>query len=377
MLTLNITRFTRLPLVSRVHFVNSLFFLLSMCLPKIFAWLHSDSNWSRSLVSLEFGMFQRSNSTASQQKLSHTTDQRPQDSHDVSLSRSLTAVSVDSISSVNNSFETHWLPSSSITTQKCYNITLKLKPREIDLLKKSWAVVTASENGTKDGDFNSQSFTQYLFCIQFYNNLMAMNPLIERLVPNIKHQASAFAGVLSATINTLDDLSKMKDSLANLGRLHARILGIDSPYFRTMGNALIKTFQDWFGNSPEDFPVELEEAWIKLYCFLANSILQGGIDPVIEYNNTNAFELDEEEEAETTDSFSLGTAKNMATESTLKSSISARFTHHSTKSTASTKSTPKATDTQHQVPKEYNTSSSNFKFRKNKAANKDGDCAIM
>ncbi|GAV29219.1 hypothetical protein PMKS-002701 [Pichia membranifaciens] len=159
--------------------------------------------------------------------------------------------------------------------------------------------------GKTNATFNTASFASFLFCIQFYNNLISMDPEIENMIPSIRHQASAFAGVISVAIGTLEDLSKMKESLLNLGHLHARILGIDSPYFKIMGEALIKTFQDWFGNSPESFPLELEEAWIKLYCFLANSIIQGGIDPVIEYNLQSArkqagidenLQIDEDEE---------------------------------------------------------------------------------
>lgn len=322
-------------------------------------------------------MFQKSKSTPTQPRGTYSVEPKTHNPQDIFLSRSLTATSINSVSSINNSFETHWLPNSTISTQKSYNVTLKLKPREIEMLKKSWSIVTSTDADSNNHEFNSQSFTQYLFCIQFYNNLMAMDPLIERLVPNIKHQASAFANVLSSTINTLDDLSKMKESLSNLGRLHARILGIDSPYFKTMGNALIKTFQDWFGNSPEKFPIELEEAWIKLYCFLANSILQGGIDPIIEYNNTSAFELNEEEESETADSFSVNSAKNSLPESIIKSSISSRFSHQSTKSTPSIKTSLKPTDT-YQTQKDYNSNLSNFKLKKNKAqSNKDADCTIM
>lgn len=222
------------------------------------------------------------------------------------------------------------MPNSFVVSRKKFKISLKLKPTEIELLRKSWAIVTSNESRASDlhaleptrsrsssvvnlrlttTETNTssqsnlqgppstpmatstsptanaiQSFSTNLFTIQFYNNFIGMDPEVERLIPSIKHQASAFAGVISVAIGTLEDLSKMKESLLNLGHLHARILGIDSPYFKIMGEALIKTFQDWFGNSPVSFPLELEEAWIKLYCFLANSIIQGGIDPVIEYN---------------------------------------------------------------------------------------------
>lgn len=303
------------------------------------------------------------------------------------LSRQITAASVNSSSSMNNSFETHWLPQSTITTQKSFKVTLRLSKHEIDMLKKSWEIVTASsaEDGKK---FNSNAFTQYLFCIQFYKNLMAMDPEIERLVPNIKHQANAFAGVLSTAINTLDDLSKMNDLLSNLGRLHARILGIDSPYFKTMGNALIKTFQDWFGNSPEKFPIELEEAWIKLYCYLANSILQGGIDPIIDYSTTS-MELTEEEVSESTSSFF--TRQSLVESTTLKSTISSRFghTHQRGKSVSSLNATTinktvnsvtNNNNTQFNKPHIKADSTSNFnKFKKStkNQMNKDGECTIM
>lgn len=243
------------------------------------------------------------------------------------LSRSVTATSINSTSTVNTTFETNWMPNSFVVSRKKYKISLKLKSHEILLLRKSWAIVTSNESRASESNnltttvsrnsslhltktntnnssiissaptqsnnaitnnsnpgFNTASFSSFLFCIQFYNNLIGMDPEIEILIPSIRHQASSFAGVISVAISTLEDLSKMKESLLNLGHLHARILGIDSPYFKIMGDALIKTFQDWFGNSPESFPIELEEAWIKLYCFLANSIIQGGIDPIIEYN---------------------------------------------------------------------------------------------
>lgn len=271
------------------------------------------------------------------------------------LSRSITATSVNSTSTINTTFETNWMPNSFVVSKKKYKISLKLKTSEIELLRKSWAIVTSNETytpssngleplssrsssmtglnlmktntgssnqgnplnggsgsagtgsagssgpgagsgmgavsagpGKTTSSFNTASFSSFLFCIQFYNNLISMDPEIENMIPSIRHQASAFAGVITVAIGTLEDLSKMKESLLNLGHLHARILGIDSPYFKIMGEALIKTFQDWFGNSPESFPLELEEAWIKLYCFLANSIIQGGIDPVIEYNLQSA-----------------------------------------------------------------------------------------
>lgn len=72
--------------------------------------------------------------------------------------------------------------------------------------------------------------------------------------------------------------------MSNLGKRHARILGIDPPHFELMGIALLKTFKDRFG---VNFSLELERCWARLYTYLANSILQFGIDPVIKNGKVN------------------------------------------------------------------------------------------
>lgn len=108
-----------------------------------------------------------------------------------------------------------------------------------------------------------------------------MDPKLERLFPSIKHQAVAFAGVMSLTISQLENLSTMNDYLEKLGKRHSRILGIEPAMFEMMGEALIQTFHERFGNK---FSHDLEILWIKLYLFLANSLLQFGIDPVLKLN---------------------------------------------------------------------------------------------
>lgn len=240
---------------------------------------------------------------ASQLSFSSTTDSmKRQSSHETLslLSRSLTASSVNSSSTANTTFETQWLPESDLVKPETYKIDLTLTAEEIDLLRWSWESVTSNEAKPREASysqtasvrssrasvsFNAADFSSFLFCIQFYNNLMSMDDTIEEMIPSIRHQASAFAGIINYAIESLEDLTKMKDTLLNLGKLHSRILGIDAPYFRTMGSALMMTFRDWFGNDEKAFPLEMEEAWIKLYCFLANSIIQGGVDPYIDYED--------------------------------------------------------------------------------------------
>ncbi|KAG7886343.1 hypothetical protein KL936_005021 [Ogataea polymorpha] len=234
---------------------------------------------------------------------------------DLSLSRTATSASTNSITSHYSTLDSNWLPNAVVENQPRIKVSLTLTSREIDLLKTSWSKVISSSPSGSDtprvstlshipsakgslrgtpqkqsrsiniGTTNSgSSFASSLFCIQLYENFIARDPLIEKLIPSIKHQASAFAGVINVAMSTLDDLSRMNESLESLGRLHSRILGIEPEYFQTMGEVLIKTFRDRFSSDMADgFSLETEEAWIKLYCFLANSIIQGGIDPIINY----------------------------------------------------------------------------------------------
>ena len=124
----------------------------------------------------------------------------------------------------------------------------------------------------------SSTIASSLFCRQFYFNLLSKDPELEKLFPSIKHQAVSFAGILTFTISQLENLSNLDEYLSKLGKLHARILNIEAPQFQLMGEALIQTFQERFGYK---FNKELETLWIKFYLYLANSILQYGIDPVL------------------------------------------------------------------------------------------------
>ncbi|EGW34981.1 uncharacterized protein SPAPADRAFT_64182 [Spathaspora passalidarum NRRL Y-27907] len=118
-----------------------------------------------------------------------------------------------------------------------------------------------------------------LFCYQFYENLLSCERNLEIMFPSLRHQTTSFAAVLSIVVMQLDELTRLEDYLWKLGKRHSRILSIEPTHFEIMGEALIQTFHERFGTT---FNQELEAAWIKLYLYLANSILQFGIDPVIE-----------------------------------------------------------------------------------------------
>ncbi|EGW34979.1 uncharacterized protein SPAPADRAFT_64181 [Spathaspora passalidarum NRRL Y-27907] len=117
-----------------------------------------------------------------------------------------------------------------------------------------------------------------VFCYQVYQNLSARYPGLEKMFPSLKHQATHFATVLRITVTQLEDLSQLDDYLCRLGKRHSRILKVEPLPYELMGEALIETFQQRFGTK---FNQDFETAWTKLYLFLANSILQFGVDPVM------------------------------------------------------------------------------------------------
>lgn len=144
----------------------------------------------------------------------------------------------------------------------------------------------SSRNVNGSGSTNTNTMTRLdsttiassLFCRQLYFNLLSKDPTLEKMFPSIKHQAANMAGILSLTISQLENLSILDEYLAKLGKLHSRVLNIEEAHFKLMGEAFVQTFQERFGSK---FTKELENLWIKLYLYIANTLLQTGIDPVL------------------------------------------------------------------------------------------------
>lgn len=183
-----------------------------------------------------------------------------------------------------------------------YRVRLQLNDKEIELLRYTWNRMlnedyieekkpnipmagmfpVASKKEKKMKHAANAVLASSLFCTQFYSNLLGMDPKIERLFPLVKHQAVSFAGVMTFAISQLENLSVLDEYLMKLGKRHSRVLNIDPPMFEMMGEAFINTFHERFGIR---FTHELEVLWIKLYLYLANSILQYGIDPVMKVDH--------------------------------------------------------------------------------------------
>ncbi|KAK6456278.1 globin-like protein [Scheffersomyces xylosifermentans] len=176
-----------------------------------------------------------------------------------------------------------------------YKVSLRLNKNEIEMIRFTWNKMLLDDPVDKQdtpkvpgaypekappkvANTSAQAIASSLFCRQFYGNLLSMSPDLEKMFPSIRHQAVSFAGVMAMAINQLEDLSTMDDYMLKLGKRHNRILGIGATHFELMGEALILTFHERFGIR---FTQELEVLWIKLYLYLANTLLQFGLEPVL------------------------------------------------------------------------------------------------
>ncbi|KAI5969478.1 hypothetical protein CANMA_001546 [Candida margitis] len=189
-----------------------------------------------------------------------------------------------------------------------YRFKLQFTKHEIEMLRYTWNKMLLEENKASSnmpGGFNSNngpkrnvsksstaprqtttsSMASSLFCRQLYSNLLTLAPELELLWPSLRHQAVSFAQVMQMTIAHLEDLSVLDSFFEKLGKSHARIFGIEPPAYEIMGEALIQTFNERFGTR---FTIELEVLWIKLFLYMANSILQFGLDPVLRLQRTES-----------------------------------------------------------------------------------------
>lgn len=175
-----------------------------------------------------------------------------------------------------------------------YRAQLNLSQHEIDMVRYTWNKMLMEDKSNRPnrmpGQFpdlgftpttetpNCSSVSLSLFCRQLYMNLLARDPELEKMFPSIKHQSISFAGVMTLIVSQLENLSVLQSYFISLAKKHSRVLGIEPPQFELMGEALIQTFKERFGNQ---FTLELEILWIKVFLFLANSLMQMGIDPVL------------------------------------------------------------------------------------------------
>ncbi|KAI5966437.1 uncharacterized protein KGF55_000746 [Candida pseudojiufengensis] len=272
-----------------------------------------------------------------------------------------------------------------------YKLKLQLSKHEIDLLRYSWTKMINEENrinATMPGSYynnldTSSNAATSLFCRQLYGNLLNSEPNLEKMFPSIKHQAISFAAVITLTISQLENLSKIDSYLEKLGKKHSRILVIEPPSYELLGEAIINTFHERFGKK---FTTELEVIWIKVYLFLANSLLQYGIDPTLKLQNnsfaSNKFQLNHGNnsvldsnsviEENYSDQIDYNSIQN---ESIMSEANNNNQQNQNKNYTNSTITTLQSSNNQSNIPKPIKQQNSKKKF--GKLRKKGGDCIIM
>lgn len=153
-------------------------------------------------------------------------------------------------------------------------VIFDMTPHEIKLTQELWGeLMTDPETLEKSAAYGTPTA---LFCEQFYTNLMAAHAEISSIFPSIKKQSIAVAGVFGLAIKRLNNIEEMDPLLLAVGKRHNRMIGVEPIHYRWLGEAMVKTFADRFG---ERFTLEVETAWIKIYSYLANKLLASDEEP--------------------------------------------------------------------------------------------------
>lgn len=154
------------------------------------------------------------------------------------------------------------------------DLNVQFTPQEINIIRTTWNAMKDDPSAHEKASVHGTASA--FFCQQFYDNLLGEFPELKVLFPSLKAQSSSFAGIFSLVISQLDNLSRVADILSSLGKRHSRIIGVDVVHYELIGIAFLKTLQDRFGDA---FTLEVENAWIKLYAYISNLMLQAGEDP--------------------------------------------------------------------------------------------------
>lgn len=153
-------------------------------------------------------------------------------------------------------------------------VIFNMTPHEIRLTQALWSeLMNDPETLEKSAAYGTPTT---LFCEQFYTNLMAAHAEISSIFPSIKKQSVAVAGVFGLAIKSLNNIESLDEFLWSVGKRHNRMIGVEPIHYRWLGEAMVKTFADRFGDR---FTLEVETAWIKIYSYLANKLLAADEEP--------------------------------------------------------------------------------------------------
>lgn len=134
----------------------------------------------------------------------------------------------------------------------------------IDLVKKSWALVATIEMETVGG--------------LFYNRLFEIMPEVKPMFSRspLPEQSKKLLTMLSYIIARLDKLEDILDEVAKLAKRHTQY-GVKDEHYAAVGSALLWTLQQGLGKHWND---ELAIAWTEVYTTLAGAMMTASRDAV-------------------------------------------------------------------------------------------------
>ncbi|CAH2352132.1 hypothetical protein CLIB1423_05S06348 [[Candida] railenensis] len=146
--------------------------------------------------------------------------------------------------------------------------TLTLQDDDLFMVRYSWSNLQLKN---KDG--------QNRFMNKLFANMIIANPKLHSLFNTeevVREQAKLFGEMVSFTMAYLDDTPVLHDCMSQFVKENPSIINLGINYIEPLGISLIQTFHQTLGKGK--FSPQLEGLWVKVYLYLANSLLQSSND---------------------------------------------------------------------------------------------------
>lgn len=124
--------------------------------------------------------------------------------------------------------------------------------QQLKLIQDSWLKImpNSSETGHK-----------------FYSRLFEINPDLQHLFTGDMHdQVNKLMAMINLAVSSLTNLESMIPTIQALGKYHVSF-GVKEEYYDNVGEALIWTLADGFG---DEFTDDLRDAWTEVYTTLSS-----------------------------------------------------------------------------------------------------------
>jgi hemoglobin-like flavoprotein len=113
----------------------------------------------------------------------------------------------------------------------------------------------------------------------FYTHLFEADPALRPLFKgDMAHQGERLMGMIGRAVGLLEQPDALMPVLRFLGARH-KGYGVVDAHYATVGGALLKTLEQGLGDA---FTPEVRQAWTDLYGVIAETMLQGTRQPVME-----------------------------------------------------------------------------------------------